>query len=137
LLAGGLLQASATARASVTLTAELVRIGLGRSDVAPERGVSRFRDPTWTDNPHFHRLMQCYLAWCRTLDMVVDSMEVNDWRRAAKFRFLVGIATSASAPTNFVLTNPAAVKHTLDTGGVSLLVGLRNWASDLVTNRGI
>jgi hypothetical protein len=41
-----LLQGTAMARASVTLGAELVRIVLGRSDVCPERGDWRFKDPT-------------------------------------------------------------------------------------------
>ena len=132
-----LIGCSAAARAGVSLGAELVRIGLGRSELAPERGDNRFRDATWSDNIYYRRLLQSYLAWCRSVDVVVDSMEEDDWRRAAKARFLLGILTSAAAPTNFLAGNPAAVKRLLETGGTSLVRGTRNWATDLVTNGGM
>jgi len=136
-LTRALTRCSAAGRASVSLSAELIRIGLGRSEVAPERGDGRFRDPAWTESPYFHRLMQAYLAWCRAVDVIVDSVEQDDWRRGAKARFLLGMLTSAAAPTNFLAGNPAAIKRVLDTGGASLARGTRNWAADLVTNGGM
>jgi len=127
---------SAAARAGVSLGAELIRIGLGRSELAPQRGDARFRDPAWSENLSFRRLLQTYLAWCRSIDVLVDSQEEDDWRRAAKARFLLGILTSAAAPTNVLAGNPAALKR-LDTGGTSLVRGARNWAADLPTNGGM
>jgi polyhydroxyalkanoate synthase len=132
-----LIGGSAAARAGISLGAELVRISLGRSELTPQRGDNRFRDPTWSDNLYFRRLLQTYLAWCRAVDVLVDSLEEDDWRRAAKARFLLGILTSAAAPTNVLAGNPAAIKRLLDTGGVSLVRGTRNWATDLVTNGGM
>ena len=132
-----LIGCSAAARAGISLGAELIRVGIGRSDLTPERSDTRFRDPTWTENLYFRRLLQTYLAWCRSIDVLVDSLEEDDWRRAAKARFLLGILTSAAAPTNFLGGNPAALKHLLDTGGLSLVRGTRNWATDLVTNGGM
>ena len=85
-----LLGCSAAARAGVSLGAELVRIGLGRSELAPDRGDTRFRDPAWTGNVGYRRLLQSYLAWCRAVDVVVDGIEEEDWVRAAKARFLLG-----------------------------------------------
>jgi polyhydroxyalkanoate synthase subunit PhaC len=128
---------SAAARAGVSLGAELVRIGLGRSELAPQRGDNRFRDPAWTENIYFRRLLQSYLAWCLAVDVLVDSVEEDDWRRAARARFLLGILSSAVAPTNFLAGNPAALKRLLDTGGKSLVRGSRNWATDLTTNGGM
>jgi len=128
---------SAASRAGISLAAELVRIGLGRSELAPKRGDHRFKDPVWTGNICYRRLLQSYLAWCRSVDVLVDSLEKDDWRRAAKARFLLGILTSAAAPTNYLAGNPAAIKHALDTGGTSLVRGTRNWATDLVTNGGM
>jgi len=136
-LGRALIGCSAAARAGISLGAELVRIGIGRSELAPQRGDNRFRDPTWSDNLYFRRLLQTYLAWCRAIDVVVDSLEEDDWRRAAKARFLLGILTSAAAPTNVLAGNPAAIKRLLDTGGASLVRGTRNWATDLVTNGGM
>jgi len=132
-----LIGCSAAARATISMGAELVRIGLGRSELTPDRGDNRFRDPTWSENLYYRRLLQLYLAWCRSVDVLVDSLEEDDWRRAAKARFLMGILTSAAAPTNVLAGNPAAIKRVLETGGTSLVHGTRNWATDLVTNGGM
>ena len=35
-------------------------------------GDNRFRDPTWRENPAYHRLMQSYLAWSAEVQEVVD-----------------------------------------------------------------
>ncbi len=131
-----LIQASAVGRASASLAADTVRIGLGRSEVAPPDGDTRFRDPAWAENAVYRRLMQGYLAWCRSIDTVVDSIEEDDWRRGEQARFLLGALTAATAPTNFLLGNPAAMKRAFDTGGLSLVRGIRNWANGLVTNGG-
>jgi polyhydroxyalkanoate synthase len=132
-----LIGCSAAARAGVSLGAELVRIGLGRSELTPGRGDHRFRDPAWTENIGYRRLLQSYLAWCAAVDVLVDAVEEEDWVRGAKARFLLGILTSAAAPTNILLGNPAALKHLLETGGTSLVRGARNWAGDIATNGGM
>ena len=41
----------ATARAAARLTRETGRIFTGRSQVAPDRGDPRFRDPAWRATP--------------------------------------------------------------------------------------
>src|ERR1035437_189588 len=51
-----LAQGSVVGHEAKTLAEELVRIGLGRSEVHPKRGDGRFRDPAWEDNAVFHRL---------------------------------------------------------------------------------
>jgi polyhydroxyalkanoate synthase len=42
----------------------------------------------------------------------------------------------ALAPTNFVPGNPAVMKKALETGGLSLAKGARNFVRDLLTNQG-
>jgi polyhydroxyalkanoate synthase len=54
----------------------------------------------------------------------------------AKARLATGFLLDAVAPTNFLLTNPAALKRVLDTGGASLASGARNFVDDLVNNGG-
>ena len=66
-VAATLLQGSAIAKAGVTLGAELTRIALGRSEVCPERGDWRFKDPTWSENPIYKRVAQTYLASCQAV----------------------------------------------------------------------
>ena len=43
----------------------------------------------------------------------------------------------ALAPTNFLLTNPAALKRAFETGGASVVRGARNFLDDLLTNGGM
>ncbi len=128
-----LLQGSSIARAGVGFAAELTRITLGRSAVTPARGDWRFKDPAWTDNPAYRRMAQTYLAACTAVDSVVDGIG-EDWHRSERARFVMGILTSAAAPTNTLVGNPAALKRAFETGGASLKAGAGNFLQDLVKN---
>jgi len=132
-----LAQGSVVGQEAKTLAEELIRIGRGRSEVEPKRGDGRFRDPAWQENPVFHRLEQAYLATCQTSDKLVDTLEEKDWSHAQKARFLMGIVTSTVAPTNLIISNPAAMKRARDTRGASLARGFTNWLSDVRGNGGM
>ena len=58
-------------------------------------------------------------------------------RRAAKAKLGVELMLDAVAPSNFLFTNPTAIKRAFDTAGVSLLKGARNFTVDLFQNRGM
>jgi polyhydroxyalkanoate synthase len=107
----------------------------GRSDISPARGDSRFRDDAWSENPAYRRLMQLYLLWSEAVLGAVDDAEL-EWREEFRARFFLTILTSAMAPTNFLLGNPAALKRILDTGGASLVHGTRHLVRDLLSNNG-
>jgi polyhydroxyalkanoate synthase len=126
-----------TARESVKIGRELVQIVAGRSTIAPPKNDSRFRDPTWTDNGLYHRIMQGYLALCAGTDNIVANREPDDWRRLEQARFATNLLTSAAAPTNNILGNPAALKKTLETGGRNLLRGAANFVDDIRHNGGM
>jgi len=103
--------------------------------VAPAKGDRRFADPAWTANPVFRVIGQSYLASAQAMDRIVAAM--GDGRsdaRAEQARFAATIVTSAAAPTNFLATNPAALKRAFDTGGMSLVRGARNFARDVRRN---
>jgi polyhydroxyalkanoate synthase subunit PhaC len=137
-LIGALLQGSSLGRAGVGLSAELARISLGRSQVTPEKGDWRFKDVTWSQNPAYRALAQCYLATCGAVDHVLNEMqERGPSHRVARARFALGILTSALAPTNTLFGNPAALKKTLETGGTNLRSGFANFLRDLRTNGGM
>jgi polyhydroxyalkanoate synthase subunit PhaC len=114
---------------------ELTRIAWGLSDVAPTKGDRRFTDPAWTSNPVFRMVQQGYLASAQALDRIVG--QLDDGRnntKAEQARFAANILTSAAAPTNFLATNPAAIKRAFDTSGMSLVRGARNFARDVRHN---
>jgi polyhydroxyalkanoate synthase subunit PhaC len=135
-VAGTVTQGRAVAREAGRLARELLRISLGSSSVAPAKGDGRFADPTWTENPVYRRIGQAYLAFSGSMDRLVEEAEKSG-RDPDQARFAVTVLTSAMAPTNFWLGNPAAIKRTLETGGLNLIRGLRNWVGDLRHNGGL
>lgn len=101
-----------------------------------DRSDKRFADPAWEGNAALYLLRQQQLLLERyTAELVAAaSMDEATRRKAA---FVVKQLVDAVAPTNFLPTNPAALKRAFDTGGLSLARGARNFVSDLVTNGGM
>ncbi|MDT7698804.1 MAG: poly[(R)-3-hydroxyalkanoate] polymerase subunit PhaC [Pseudonocardiales bacterium] len=124
------------AGAAGRLAGELGRVAVGRSEIEPGRRDRRFADPTWTENPAYHRLMQAYLATCQAVGDVVSAADLPDWRDRERAKFLATVITSTLSPTN-TLANPVALKRALETGGGSLRRGLRNLVSDVRRNGGL
>jgi len=54
----------------------------------------------------------------------------------AKAELMTGFLMDALAPTNFLPTNPAALKRAFDTSGASVAAGVRNFIEDLMHNQG-
>ena len=135
-VAGTVTQGRVVTREAGRLARELFRISLGSSSVAPAKGDWRFTDPTWNENPLYRRIGQAYLSFTESMDRLVDEAEKSG-RDPDKARFAVTLLTSAVAPTNFWLGNPAAIKRTVETGGLNLTRGVRNWAGDLRHNGGM
>jgi len=115
---------------------ELVKISLGRSQAAPEKGDKRFADPAWQQNPMFRATMQSYLTWGSVMERYLDHLGLPGMA-TERLRFGVVLLREAMAPTNFFAANPAAVKRCYDTGGGSVRRGLANWAGDLRHNHGM
>src|SRR5262249_23454467 len=53
-----------------------------------------------------------------------------DEMTAMKARLGSQLAVDATAPSNFLLTNPMALRRAFETGGLSLVRGLRNFLDD-------
>jgi polyhydroxyalkanoate synthase len=123
-------------RRGARLGIEATKAMAGRSDVEPAKGDWRFKDETWQSNPGYRRIMQIYLAWSASMMAAVEEAEL-DWRNEFRARFWMEILTTAAAPTNTLLGNPAALKRAFETGGSSVVRGLRQLAGDAVHNRGM
>ena len=103
--------------------------------VAVPEGDKRFADRTWTDNPAFFALRQGYLAASRLADELLDAGS-GDATDDAKAKLMTRFLLDALAPTNFLLTNPAALKRALETGGASVLTGTGHMVDDMINNNG-
>jgi poly[(R)-3-hydroxyalkanoate] polymerase subunit PhaC len=114
------------------LAGELGRIAVGHSQVQPSRRDRRFADPGWAGNPLLRRTMQAYLAAAQTAEGLVAEAGL-DWADSERVGFVLTNLINALAPTNNPLLNPAAAKAALDTGGGSILAGLRHFLADMAT----
>jgi polyhydroxyalkanoate synthase len=114
------------------LVAELAKVGLGSSSLAPEPKDRRFTDPAWVRNPVLHRLLQAYLATGRTVDGLIGDAGLG-WRDDQRVRFLAGNLLAALAPSNVPLVNPESAKAAIDSAGLNFLRGGLNLVRDLGT----
>jgi len=112
------------------LAGELARVAMGRSQVQPSRRDRRFADPGWAGNPFLRRTMQAYLAAAQTAEGLVAEAGL-DWADSERLGFVLTNLIDALAPSNNPLLNPAAAKAALDTGGGSILAGLRHFVADM------
>jgi polyhydroxyalkanoate synthase subunit PhaC len=117
-------------------TAATLRAVGGAPSYAPNRGKDRrFTDPAWNDNAGYWWLREIYHDWEQALlDIVRDTDTPPATKQKAEFA--VQLMIDALAPTNFIPGNPAVIKKALETGGLSLAKGGRNFIHDLRTNRG-
>jgi polyhydroxyalkanoate synthase len=120
------------ARRAGWLAAELGRVGLGRSTLAPPSRDRRFSDPAWTSNPLLRRLLQAYLAAGQTAERLLADADLA-WRDAERMRFVVDNLVQALAPSNNPATSPVFWKAVIDSGGGNLVRGARHLAADLAT----
>jgi len=133
---GALVRAGALYSGYWRLAGDLASIALGASPVDPAADDWRFRDRAWAEHPFYRRLAQAYTASCAVADETLDDLS-RTGRASPAARFLLTIAQSAAAPTNTLLGNPAAMKRAYETGGLSLLRGLKNFAGDVRHNGGM
>ena len=114
------------------LLGEMARIAVGNSQVQPSRRDRRFADPGWAGNPLLRRVMQAYLATAETAEGLVADVDLN-WADQQRVGFVLENLVGAMAPTNSPVINPAALKAAIDTGGGSVLAGLRNFVTDMAS----
>ncbi len=114
------------------LAAELAGIAMGSSAIAPERRDRRFSDPAWNTNPLLRRTVQTYLAVGRSAEDLLGDAELG-WRDNTRLKFVLTNLIAASAPSNNPYLNPAAGKAAIDTGGLSVVRGMRAFVSDMAS----
>ena len=136
----GVLQACgsyASGLAGATLAVAARTLGVDApGPVEPGRRDKRFSDTTWQENPAYFLLQQSYLLTGRLAQDLVE-VGAGSGPGAKKLRLATEIVVDASAPTNVLPGNPAALKRAFETGGGSLLRGARNFVADLATNKGM
>jgi polyhydroxyalkanoate synthase subunit PhaC len=118
-------------------TSAAVRAVGGTSSYEPNRGKDRrFTDPAWSENAGYWWLREIYHDCEQALLEIVRDTDTSPAVNQ-KAQFAVQLMIDALSPTNSILGNPAVIKKALDTGGLSLVRGARNFIHDLRTNEGV
>ena len=99
--------------------------------IQPERGDRRFADPAWSENPVFDAIKQSYLLSSNWLNTLVAAAEGGDAEEKRRVEFFTKMLTDAFSPSNFLMSNPAAINEAMRTKGESLVRGMENFAADL------
>ncbi len=120
----------AVGRRAASTAAELAKVAMGSSTVAPGPKDRRFADQAWSGNPVLHRLLQAYLVTGQATTELLSEVDLG-WKDHERLSFVAQNIVEALSPSNSPVLNPAALKTALDTGGASYLRGARNFASDM------
>ncbi len=112
------------------LWASTTRMATGEAAPEPSKD-KRFKDPAWSENPMFDVMRQSYLVTADWMNGLVASVEDVDPRTKRRAEFFTKLLTDAFSPSNFLASNPAALKALAETNGESLVKGMQNFAADL------
>ena len=104
--------------------------------VSPEKGDKRFNDPDWVENPVFDVIKQSYLLTSNWLNGLVSDVEGVEPLTKRRVEFFMKMLTDAFAPSNFLASNPAALREAMESRGESLVRGMQNFAEDLARGGG-
>ena len=94
----------------------------------------RFSSPEWDQLPVFRYLRDSYLLTSKTMMKAVEEAEL-DLHTKQRMKFFMRQMLDAAAPSNYLLTNPEALKTAMETGGESLHEGLKNLMADMEKGR--
>ena len=124
------------AEQSAMLARDLSAILSGLSERAPSPKDKRFKHDQWQENPVFRTQMQLYLAWTDSCHGFIERTPADDDSRD-RMRFVVDLITAAVAPSNSLMSNPAALEQAAQSGGLSIVAGFWNMVRDLIDNQGM
>ena len=108
---------------------------MGKSSTSASKD-RRFSDPEWSMNPMFDAMRRTYelnTQWMMSLIDNATGLAEPDRRKA---RFFTQQTVDAFAPTNFFATNPQALRKMIETGGSSVLEGLKQARADIKRGNG-
>jgi polyhydroxyalkanoate synthase len=107
-------------------------LGMPGEDVEqPNPDDTRFTDPVWKESATWDLTKEWYLTLTHHIQNMLyqtPGLSSRDRRRAA---FWWRKWLNAMAPTNFLLTNPVAMRKAAESNGESLIRGMRNFLEDL------
>jgi len=121
----------------MTLWREAAQQAVAPAPKAEEgRGDKRFADPEWRENPVFDVMRKSYLLTSTWLNDLIAGVEGVEPMAKRRVEFFTKMLTDAFSPTNFLISNPAALREAIQSQGASLVRGAENFAADLERGAG-
>ncbi|MGZ9099425.1 MAG: class I poly(R)-hydroxyalkanoic acid synthase, partial [Brevundimonas sp.] len=87
-------------------------------------------------NPAFDVMRQSYLVTADWMNGLVSSVEDVDPLTKRRAEFFTKLLTDAFSPSNFLASNPVALKALAESNGESLVRGMQNFAADMERGAG-
>jgi len=113
------------------LWATTTRRAMGEDAPATPSADKRFKDPAWSENPLFDVMRQSYLVTADWMNGLISGVEDVDPAVRRRAEFFTKLLTDAFSPSNFLASNPAALKALAESNGESLVKGMQNFAGDI------
>jgi polyhydroxyalkanoate synthase len=109
--------------------ADARRHARGRADQGPA-----LRGEAWTKDPRYEAVARTYLAQTDLMRKALDAAPIDEGSKA-QWGFALQQVMDALSPANTLATNPEALQLAMETGGASLLEGMRLFTEDLAKGR--
>ncbi len=125
---------------TTALYAELTQAMLSGAQRTPkheEADDARFADAEWDKHPFFYYLKRQYQIMAAYLESLADqASEGEDAKHAEQIHFFTHQLVDMFSPSNFLASNPVALRKAVETNGRSLVEGLENLVKDIERNGG-
>ncbi|MBL0141213.1 MAG: class I poly(R)-hydroxyalkanoic acid synthase [Betaproteobacteria bacterium] len=103
-------------------------------EAAPAAADKRFNSPEWNELPLFRFFRDSYLLTSKMMMQAVDEADM-DAATKRRMRFFMRQYLDAAAPSNYLATNPEAIKAALESGGKTIEDGMKNLVDDMEKGR--
>lgn len=91
----------------------------------------RFSDPEWASNPGFRFIRKAYEVNANWMNSLADQAPGLPENLQLRAKFFTQLLTDTLSPTNYLGSNPTALRAFFETGGQSVLDGLRLARADV------
>jgi polyhydroxyalkanoate synthase len=102
--------------------------------ITPGADDKRFKASEWEEYPYFDFIKQSYLLVSELLTNIVSSADIDE-KTKKKLGFYTRQYIDALSPTNYLATNPEAIKLAVETKGQSVTDGFKNLLQDMAEGR--
>ncbi|WP_077002292.1 class I poly(R)-hydroxyalkanoic acid synthase [Variovorax sp. KK3] len=107
---------------------------VGEPADAADAADRRFAGQAWREDPRFDLAVRHYQSYAKLLRGAIDEAPA-DAQQKAQWHFALRQVLDALSPANCLATNPEAMRAAVDSGGASLVEGMRLFLQDLARGR--